>query len=188
MTQELQDMKVAILVTDGFEQAELLGPKLALEEQGVSVDVIAPKSGVVQGFKHHDKADTVAVDKTFAEANPDDYAAVVLPGGVINGDAIRLIPEARGFVQEANAQHKPIAAICHGGWLLISSGLASGHTVTSWPTLQDDFRNAGGAWVDREVVHDDNLITSRKPDDIPAFNQELLHALSEVSKETRLGF
>ena len=176
--EQLQGKKVAVLVTDGFEQAELLGPKQALEAAGVKVDVISNKPGQVQGFQHTDKGEAVAVDKTFAEADAEDYDAVVLPGGVVNGDAMRMIPEAIDFVQVADEEDKPIAVICHGGWLLISADLASGRTVTSWPSLQDDFRNAGSNWVDQEVVCDGNLITSRKPDDIPAFNQQLLSALS----------
>lgn len=177
MEQQLQGAKVAILVTDGFEQAELLGPKQALEEQGVTVDVISNKAGQVQGFQHTDKGQAVKVDKTFAEADQEDYTAVVLPGGVVNGDAMRMIPEAVEFVQAADEANKPIAVICHGGWLLISADIASGRTLTSWPSLQDDFRNAGSVWIDEEVVCDGNLITSRKPADIPAFNQELLAAL-----------
>jgi protease I len=169
--------KVAILVTDGFEQAELLSPKQALEQQGIAVDVISDKSGTVQGFQHTDKGEAVPVDKTLAEAEPDDYDAVVLPDGVVNGDALRMVPEAVEFVQAADEAGKPIAVICHGGWLLVSADIAAGRIVTSWPSLQDDFRNAGSTWVDQEVVCDGNLITSRKPDDLPAFNKELLAAL-----------
>lgn len=177
MENQRNNIKVAILVTDGFEQAELLEPKKALEAQGIGVDVISDKPGVVQGFNHTDKGEVVKVDKTFSEARPEDYAAVVLPGGVVNGDALRMVPAARDFVQEADDEGKPIAAICHGGWLLISAGLAQGRTVTSWPSMQDDFINAGSKWVDQEVVHDGNLISSRKPADLPAFNQELMSAL-----------
>jgi len=179
MTNPSSSPRVAILATDGFEQAELLEPKRALEAAGILVDVISARSGTLQGFKHVEKGEQVKVDKTFAQAHQEDYAAVVLPGGVVNGDAMRLVPEAVKFVQDANQAHKPIAAICHGGWLLISAGLAKNRTVTSWPSLQDDFRNAGGKWVDREVVQDDNFITSRKPDDIPAFNKTLLSALKQ---------
>jgi len=180
-TSSTSPLCVAILATDGFEQAELLEPKKALEAAGVHVDVISAKDGMLQGFKHVDKGEQVKVDKTFEQARQEDYAAVLLPGGVVNGDAMRLVPEARRFVQQADAAHKPIAAICHGGWLLISAGLAKDRTVTSWPSLQDDFRNAGGKWVDREVVQDDNFITSRKPDDIPAFNKTLLAALKKAA-------
>lgn len=181
--------KVAILVTDGFEQAELLLPKQALEQQGITVDVLSDKSGTVQGFQHTDKGEAVPVDKTLAEAKPDDYDAVVLPGGVVNGDALRMVPEAVEFVQAADQAGKPIAVICHGGWLLISADIAAGRIVTSWPSLQDDFRNAGSTWVDQEVVCDGNLITSRKPDDLPAFNKELLavlHGSQPAGSEARL--
>ena len=184
--EQLQGKRVAVLVTDGFEQAELLQPKQALEAAGARVDVISNKNGQVQGFQHTDKGESVRVDKTFAEADAEDYDAVLLPGGVVNGDAMRMIPEAVDFVQIANEEGRPIAVICHGGWLLISAGLASGRTLTSWPSLQDDFRNAGSNWVDQEVVCDGNLITSRKPDDIPAFNRQLLSALGGQSAEQRL--
>jgi protease I len=172
-------MKIALLVTDGFEQAELLEPKKALEAAGATVDVISDKQGSVQGFQHTDKAAKVKVDKSIDAARQEDYDAVLLPGGVVNGDALRMVPKARAFVQAADAADKPIAAICHGGWLLISAGIAEERTVTSWPSLQDDFRNAGSTWVDRETVRDGNLITSRKPDDIPAFNQAFIALLGE---------
>ncbi|MDB5777518.1 MAG: intracellular protease, PfpI family [Herbaspirillum sp.] len=179
MTKQLEHMKIALLVTDGFEQAELLEPKRALEAAGAEVDVISDKKDSVQGFKHTDKGVQVTVDKPIGTVREEDYDAVLLPGGVVNGDALRMVPEARKFVQAANAAQKPIAAICHGGWLLISSGIAKNRTVTSWPTLQDDFRNAGSTWVDKEVVRDKNFVTSRKPDDIPAFNQAFISLLSE---------
>ena len=179
MNKQLENMKIALLVTDGFEQAELLEPKKALEAAGAKVDVISDKQGSVQGFKHVDKGQTVKVDKSIENARPDDYDAVLLPGGVVNGDALRMVPKAREFVKAANASEKPIAAICHGGWLLISAGIAEGRTVTSWPSLQDDFRNAGATWVDREIVRDENLVTSRKPDDIPAFNKAFISLLEE---------
>jgi protease I len=176
----LKGMKVAILSTDGFEQAELFEPKKALENAGATVHVVAPKSGTIQGFKHVDKGDTVAVDKTFEQAKPDDYDGVVLPGGVVNGDALRMVDGARKFIETAHRAHKPIAVICHGTWLLVSTGIVKGHTVTSWPSLQDDIRNAGGKWVDKQVVHDANLISSRKPDDLPAFNKTLIDALTHA--------
>lgn len=184
--EQLQGKRVAVLVTDGFEQAELFGPRQALEEAGATVDVISDKAGEVQGFEHTDKGRKVRVDKTFAEVDPEDYDAVVLPGGVVNGDAMRMIPEAVDFVQAADEEGTPIAVICHGGWLLISADIAAGRTLTSWPSLQDDFRNAGSNWVDEEVVCDGNLITSRKPDDIPAFNRQLLSALGGQGDGQRL--
>jgi protease I len=179
MANSLEGLKVAVLAVDGFEQAELVEPKRALAEAGATVHVISAKPGKIQGFKHVDKGDTVDVDSTFDKATADDYDAVVLPGGVVNGDAIRLLPQAQAFVQAADSANKPIAVICHGGWLPVSAGIIKGRTLTSWPSLQDDIRNAGGTWVDREVVEDNNLISSRKPDDIPAFNKALIGQLSK---------
>jgi protease I len=179
MANSLEGLKVAVLAVDGFEQAELVEPKRALAEAGATVHVISAKPGKIQGFKHVDKGDTVDVDSTFDKATADDYDAVVLPGGVVNGDAIRLLPQAQAFVKAADSANKPIAVICHGGWLPVSAGIIKGRTLTSWPSLQDDIRNAGGTWVDREVVEDNNLISSRKPDDIPAFNKALIGQLSK---------
>lgn len=178
MTNTLKGCKVAVLAVDGFEQAELVGPKHALEEAGATVHVISAKAGEIQGFRHIDKGDKVDVDATFDDAIAGDYDAVVLPGGVVNGDAIRLLSKAQAFVKAIDDARKPIAVICHGAWLPISAGVVKGHTVTSWPSLQDDIRNAGGTWVDREVVEDGNFITSRKPDDLPAFNRALIAQLS----------
>ncbi|WP_244827465.1 type 1 glutamine amidotransferase domain-containing protein [Caballeronia sp. TF1N1] len=180
MAISLDGYRVAILALDGFEQAELIEPQRALKEAGAQVDVISKKPGQIQGFKHVDKADKVDVDQTFDAANASDYDAVVLPGGVVNGDAIRLDAKAQSFVKEADQAKKPIAVICHGGWLPISAGIIAGRTMTSWPSLQDDIRNAGGTWVDQEVQIDGNLITSRKPDDIPAFNKALIDALGKT--------
>jgi protease I len=179
MSKQLNNMKIALLVTDGFEQVELTEPKMALEAAGAQVDVISDKQGTVQGFKHTDKGDKIKVDKSIEAVRAEDYDAVLLPGGVVNGDALRMVPKAREFVKSANAAEKPIAAICHGGWLLISAGIAEGRTVTSWASLQDDFRNAGSTWADREMVRDENLVTSRKPDDIPAFNKAFIALLGE---------
>lgn len=179
MANRLNNLKVAVLVTDGFEQAELLEPKKALEAAGATVHIISDKQSSVQGFKHVDKGQAVSVDKAIAEARAEDYSAVLLPGGVVNGDAMRMLPQARNFVRAANDAGKPIASICHGGWLLISSGVARDRTVTSWPSLQDDFRNAGSQWVDQEVVCDGNFVSSRKPDDIPAFNEAFIKLLEE---------
>jgi protease I len=175
----LRNMKIAILVTDGFEQVELLQPKQALEAVGATVHVISDQPDSVQGFQHTDKGICVDVDRALMKVVAEDYDAVLLPGGVVNGDAMRMLSAARGFVQSINKQNKPIASICHGGWLLISAGIAKGRTVTSWPSLQDDFINAGSEWMDQEVVRDKNFISSRKPDDIPAFNQAFIALLSE---------
>ena len=179
-SRNLNGVKVAILSTDGFEQAELFEPKKALEAAGATVHVIAPKGGTIQGFKHVDKGDTVKVDKTFEQASPEDYEGVVLPGGVVNGDALRMVEGARTFIKTINDAHKPIAVICHGGWLLVSTGIVKSRTITSWPSLQDDIRNAGGKWIDKQVAHDANLISSRKPDDLPAFNKTLIEALAQA--------
>jgi len=179
MANTLNGCKVAVLAVDGFEQAELVEPKRALLEAGATVHVISAKPGKIQGFKHVDKGDAVEVDSTFDTASANDYDAVVLPGGVVNGDAIRLLPQAQAFVKAADSAKKPIAVICHGTWLPVSAGIIKGRTVTSWPSLQDDIRNAGGTWVDQEVVEDGNLITSRKPDDLPAFNKALIAQLSK---------
>jgi protease I len=180
MAISLNGCKVAILAVDGFEQAELVEPQRALKEAGAQVDVMSQKPGQIQGFKHVDKGDKVNVDVTLEAVNAADYDAVVLPGGVVNGDAIRLDAKAQSFVKDADQAKKPIAVICHGGWLPISAGIVAGRTMTSWPSLQDDIRNAGGTWVDQEVQIDGNLITSRKPDDLPAFNKALIEALEKT--------
>ena len=168
----LAGIRIACLSTNGFEWAELADPKKAFEQSGATVDVIAPESGDIYGMKHHDKADNVKVDRTLDDADPDDYDAVLLPGGALNADTLRAVPAAQKFVQTAESSRKPIAVICHGGWLLVSAGLVSGHTLTSWPTIQDDIKNAGGNWVNEEVHVDGRWISSRKPDDIPAFIRE----------------
>ena len=186
----LQAMKVAILVTDGFEQIELTGPRDALQAQGVQTFIISQKPGKVQGFHHHDKADWFDADQTLAQASADDYDAVLLPGGVINGDQLRVIAEAQRFVRDMDDAGKPVFVICHGGWVLVSAGLVDGRTMTSWPTLRDDIINAGGDWIDKDVVVDGNWVSSRKPDDIPAFNQkmfDLLHQKQSGHLEARRG-
>lgn len=179
MEQILGGMNVAILVTDDFEQVELTGPREALDHAGASSKIISNKRGKVQGFNHDVKADQFDVDMRFDEADPDDFDAVLLPGGAINADQIRIVPQAQQFVQRMQQDGKPIAAICHAPWLLVSAGLVKGRTLTSWPTLQDDIRNAGGNWIDQQVVVDANLVTSRKPADIPAFNDKMLELLSQ---------
>ncbi|HJV80901.1 type 1 glutamine amidotransferase domain-containing protein [Noviherbaspirillum sp.] len=182
--QALSGINVAILVTDGFEQVEFTDPRQALEQQGAITRVISSKHGKVQGFHHDTKGDQFDVDLTFQEADSKEFDAVLLPGGVMNGDQIRIIPEAQRFVQEMDEDGKMIAAICHGGWLLVSARLVEGRTMTSWPTLQDDIRNAGGTWVDQEVVVDGNLVTSRKPGDIPAFSQKMIETLTQRMTES----
>ena len=178
MSAELNGKRVAFLVTDGFEQVELTGPREALEQSGAVVDILSDKEGTVRGWNHDQPADAFDVDATFESAHLDLYDALVLPGGVQNSDTIRLIPAAQKLVKSHDSAGKPLAVICHGGWLLVSCGLVKGKRLTSYKTLQDDIRNAGGDWVDEEVVVDGNLITSRQPDDIPAFNRQLIKALA----------
>jgi protease I len=177
---DLNGKRVAIIVTDGFEQIELTSPCEALDRAGAKTVLVSPKDGDVQGWKHHDKAGRFKVDLTLDRANASEFDAVVLPGGVINGDALRIEKRAQQFVQEMDRAGKPIGVICHGGWLLISAGVVKGRRITSWPTLQDDMRNAGADWQDRECIRDRNLVSSRKPDDLPAFNREMVNAIAEV--------
>jgi protease I len=182
MTDELKHQRVAVLATDGFEQAELTEPVKALRQSGATVDVVAPHAGDIQGMQHHEKGDKIRVDRTLAEVKPEDYAALVLPGGVANPDALRVDKQAVEFVRHFVTAHKPIAAICHGPWTLIEAGAVRGKRMTSWPSLQTDLRNAGADWVDQEVVVDHGLVTSRKPDDLPAFCAKMLE---EIQEETR---
>lgn len=179
MDQSLAGMNIAVLLTDGFEQIELTGPRHALEQQGAGIKIISDKPGKVQGCNHDARADQFDVDLTFDLANANDFDAALLPGGKINGGHIRDIAGARQFVQAMDELGKPIAAICHGSWLLAAAGLVEGRTLTSWPALQDDIRKAGGNWVDREVVVDGNLVTSRKPDDIPMFNDKMIALIEQ---------
>lgn len=177
----LQGKRVAMLMTDGVEQVEYTGPRSFLEEQGAQVTLLSPKAAgeEVQGFNHLDPADKFKVEKHVRDAQPDDFDALVLPGGVANPDQLRLSQEAIGFIREFGLGNKPIAAICHGPWTLIDAELVKGKRMTSWPTLQTDLRNAGADWADEQVVVDGSLVTSRKPDDIPAFNQAILKELAE---------
>ncbi|MCZ8383926.1 type 1 glutamine amidotransferase domain-containing protein [Achromobacter xylosoxidans] len=180
MTQTLQDFNVAILVMDGFEEVELTDPRDALRAQGARTVIVSARHGDVQGMRHHDKGERVQVDLTFAQARAeaDRFDAVLLPGGVVNADEIRLHPDARELVRALHEAGKPVAVICHGAWLLISAGVVKDRKMTSWPSLADDLRNAGAQWVDEEVVVDGRWISSRKPDDIPAFNRELLRVFA----------
>jgi len=179
MQAPLQGTKVAILVTDNFEQVEMTGPREALQQAGAMTTLIAEKPGEVQGFRHDTKGDRFSVELTLADADPDDYDAVLLPGGALNSDYIRALPQAQDFVRKLDRAGKPVAAICHGAWLLVSAKLVPGHTLTAWPSIRDDINNAGGEWVDREVVVDKNWITSRKPADIPSFSRKFIDALSQ---------
>jgi protease I len=177
--QALQGKRVAILMTDGVEQVEYTGPRGFLEEQGAQVTLLSPKpSGdEIQGFNHLTPADKFKVEMNVADARAADFDALVLPGGVANPDQLRLSTEAIGFIREFGLGNKPIAAICHGPWTLIDADLVTGRRVTSWPSLQVDLQNAGAQWSDEQVVVDGKLVTSRKPDDIPAFNQAILAEL-----------
>jgi protease I len=175
----LSGKKVAVLATDYFEEPELTEPVKALKEAGAEVEIIAPKAGEIKGLQHVDPGQSVKVDKTLDEADPADYDALVLPGGAVNADRLRMDQKARDFVIKVMDElGKPTAVICHAPWLLASAGLARGRKLTSFFTIQDDMRNAGADWTDEEVVVDGNLITSRKPDDIPAFNRALISALA----------
>jgi|SRR5579859_2994953 len=185
MSTKLQGKKIAIVATDGFEQVELTEPKKALETAGATVHVISPKSGQIKGWNHTDWGDKTSVDKTLDEAKAADYDGLVLPGGQINPDKLRIEPKAVAFVTEFFNSGKPIGAICHGPWLLVEADVVKRRTLTSWPSVRTDIRNAGGHWVDEEVVTDQNLTTSRKPDDIPAFNERLIREFSQANPAKR---
>jgi protease I len=176
----LQGKRVAILMTDGVEQVEYTGPRSFLEEQGAQVTLVSPKptGDEIQGFNHMDLGDKFKVEMNVRDARPADFDALVLPGGVANPDQLRLSTESITFIREFGRENKPIAAICHGPWTLIDADLVTGKRMTSWPTLQLDLQNAGAQWTDEQVVVDGKLVTSRKPDDIPAFNQAILSELA----------
>lgn len=174
---QLAGRKIAILVDDLFEQAELAEPMRALQAAGATVHIVSPKGPTVTGMQHDQPGDSFNVDVPLAQADPRAYDGLVLPGGVMNADSLRMVEPARAFAKAFDDDGRPIAVICHGPWLLVSAGLARGRTLTSWPSLQDDLRNAGATWVDREVVSDRNWTSSRKPADLPAFNREFVQAL-----------
>lgn len=180
---ELPQLRVAIIAMDGFEESELVQPKAALERTGAKTEVISAKPGEIQGYKHHEKSVKVRVDRTLDDASPNDYDALVLPGGALNADEARVNSKVRQFIREMDRAGKPMAAICHAPWELISAEVVRGRRLTSWHTIQDDIRNAGGDWVDREVVVDQNLVTSRGPQDLPAFNREMLSLLARIPAE-----
>ncbi len=177
---KLDGMRVAIIVSTDFEQVELAEPKKALEQAGATAKIISTQSGKITGMKHDEKKDQFSVDLTLDSASPDDFDAVLLPGGALNADFLRVQPKAQEFVRQIDQAGKPMAIICHAPWLLISAGLVKGRTLTSYHTIRDDIRNAGGNWQDKEVVRDSNWVTSRQPDDIPAFNREMLDLFSEL--------
>lgn len=173
------EKKIAILLTDGFEQVEMTEPRKALEAEGFQTHLISPKSGEVRGWDHTDWGDTFPTDLPLDGADPAQYDALLLPGGVMNPDDLRMEPKAVQFVKHFFEARKPVAAICHAPILLIEADVVRGKELTSYPSIQTDLRNAGATWIDREVVTDGNLITSRKPDDIPAFNQTFINVLKE---------
>lgn len=172
--ESLKGLNVAIVVTDGFEQVELTKPRAALDEAGAKTQIVSPKNGHVRGWKFTDWGDELPVDVKLNDARPEDFDALLLPGGVINPDALRIEPKAVAFVKAFFDRGKPVAAICHGPWTVIEAGAARGRRITSWPSLKTDLKNAGADWVDQQVVVDKGLVTSRSPDDIPAFNPEVI--------------
>jgi protease I len=179
MAHKLSGLTVAVLATDGVEQVELVEPVKALRREGAEVHVVSDKENRIQGFRHHDKADMIRVDKSLDEVSPDSYDALVLPGGVISPDSLRLVPDAISFIRYFVNEGKPIAAICHGPWMLIDADGVKGRTMTSWPSLRTDLSNAGAKWVDQQVVADHGLVTSRKPDDLAAFNRTMIETFQD---------
>jgi protease I len=179
MANQLNGKRIAALVENGFEQVELTGPKSAFEKAGARVDVVSPQAGKVKGWQHTAWGDEITVDRPLQQANPDDYDALLLPGGVMNPDKLRSNAQAVAFVRAFVNAAKPIAAICHGPWTLIEAGGVRGRRMTSWPSLKTDLTNAGATWVDEQVVVDNGLVTSRKPDDIPAFNEKAIEEVAE---------
>jgi protease I len=176
---QLQGKRVAIIAADMVEQVELVEPRKALEAAGAKTELLSIKPGTIQGFNHFDKADEHKVDKLVEEADASDYDALLIPGGVGNPDQLRADENVVQFTRDFFEQGKPVAAICHGPWVLVEAGAVKGRKLTSWPSLQTDIRNAGGSWVDEEVVVDGGLVTSRKPDDIPAFNSKMVEEFAE---------
>lgn len=183
MEKRIEGLKVAILVADGFEQSEMTEPRKALDEAGAKTFLISPVKGKVKGWKSKEWGDQFPVDRSLDQANAEEYDALLLPGGVINPDTLRITPAAIEFIKSFINANKPIAAICHGPWTLINAEGVEGKTLTSWPSIKVDLLNAGANWVDQQVAKDNQLVTSRKPDDIPAFNQAMIELFSQ-SKRT----
>jgi protease I len=183
MADELSGMRVAVLATDGVEQAELERPWQTLEEAGAEPELVSLEAGKITAYQHIDKGDPKKVDITVADADPDDYAALVLPGGVINGDFVRADADAVAFVKAFFEAGKPVAAICHAPWVLVEADVVRGRRMTSWPSLQTDLRNAGATWVDEEVVVDGLLVTSRKPDDLDAFGAAIVEVFAQAEED-----
>ena len=186
MTSEiLKGLKVAILLTDGFEQVEMTEPRTALDEAGAETRLVSPKDGEVKAWSFTEWGNTFPVDMPLSSARPEDFDALLLPGGVINPDKLRALPEAVAFAKAFFDAGKPVASICHGPWTIIEAGAARGRRLTSWPSLKTDLENAGAEWVDQEVVVDQGLVTSRKPDDIPAFNPEMIKLFLSARGQSR---
>jgi protease I len=179
MNERLQGKRVAILATDGFEQDELESPRQALDDAGALTEIISLKPGMIRGWKHTEWGDKFEVDRTVSEANPHDYDALVLPGGVMNPDKLRADQDAVEFVRDFFRHGKPVAAICHGPWTLINAGVVEGRRMTSYASIREDLVNAGANWVDEEVVVDNGLVTSRQPSDLPAFNAKMIEEFAE---------
>ena len=179
MAHELKDKKIAILATDGVEQVELTEPRRALDQAGATTELVSFEKGEIQGFDHLDHGDRFTVDRTLDEVSADEYDGLLIPGGVANGDFLRASDDAVAFTAAFAKAHKPIAAICHAPWVLVEAGIVEGRTITSFPSLATDVRNAGGTWVDEEVHVDNGLVTSRKPDDIPAFSAKAIEEFAE---------
>ncbi len=179
MSDQLKNKRIAILATEGFEYVELVEPRKALEQAGAKTEIVSPKEGKIKGWNHTDWGDSVRVDVNLKSADPNHYNALMLPGGVMNPDHLRQNPAAVRFVKSSFEAHKPVAAICHGPWMLVEADVVRGKKLTSWPSLQTDIRNAGGQWVDQEVITDRGLVTSRKPDDIPAFSKKMIEEFTE---------
>lgn len=183
---DLNGIRVACIATDGFEESELTETVNALRNEGARVDIISNKTDKIQAFHHHDKTIQVDVDYCIMDGiNADDYDALLLPGGALNADALRMVPEVQQFVKEMCDVQKPIAAICHAPWILISAGVIAGKTLTSYETIQDDMKNAGVNWVNQQVAEDGNIVTSRKPSDIPAFNRVMIRMFAESMRPSR---
>jgi len=183
---DLSGFRVAVLATNGFEESELMEPVKALKDAGAVVTIASLKPGEIQSLRHDlDRGAKVKVDRTISDISADDFDAAVLPGGTVNADSMRMVPEVQAFLQQMQGADKPIAAICHAPWELVSAGLVRGRTLTSYHTIQDDIRNADGNWVDREVVEDGNWVTSRQPSDLPVFNRVMLALFSRSLVPTR---
>jgi protease I len=187
MAKDLNGKKIAFLFTEGAEQAEVVEPLKAVREAGADVDIVSLEAGEVQMWQHFDKGDTIEANKAVSDVQAGDYDGLVLPGGVANPDQLRGDEDAVRFVRDFFEQHKPVGVICHGPWMLAEADVVRGRTVTSWPSLETDLRNAGATWVDKEVVVDEGLVTSRKPDDLPAFNAKIVEEFAEGKHEHQVA-